>query len=380
MNARKRLKGGERNHIVFLSRMPKENKMNFTLPAYPTEHDLWRHLKQTKKPILMYGMGNGADKILAHLDAREIEISDFFASDGFVRGHHFHGKRVLSYSEAKEKYGNFIVLLAFGSSLDDVIENILRIASEQELYAPDVPVCESELFDCEFYNKNYKEILRAYEILSDEVSKEIFSAVINFKLTGDIRYLCESICDDGMSLYEYNSYKICVDAGAYRGESSAELLSLGSNIEKIYALEPDAKTYAKLSGWAQEHSQVVPCNCGAWSEIGKGYFDSQGNRNSSFSDKGKTLTSLDKIDNIIGEDIPDYIKYDVEGCESEALDGSRRAISTYHPDLLVSVYHKSEDIFSLINKISDEYKGYSLYIRRKKYIPAWDVYICAKAR
>ena len=87
-----------------------------TLPDYPQKSDMWLRLKETQKPILMYGMGNGADKILAELEKRGIEVSGFFASDGFVRGHNFHGKRVLSYSEAKEKFGSFIVLLAFGSS------------------------------------------------------------------------------------------------------------------------------------------------------------------------------------------------------------------------------------------------------------------------
>ena len=47
----------------------------------------------------MYGMGNGADKIIEVLDALGIEVADFFASDGFVRGHSFHGKKVLSFSE-----------------------------------------------------------------------------------------------------------------------------------------------------------------------------------------------------------------------------------------------------------------------------------------
>ena len=58
--------------------------------------DLWQYLAEAGKPIVMYGMGNGADKILAVCEAKGIEISDFFASDGFVRGHSFHGKKVLS--------------------------------------------------------------------------------------------------------------------------------------------------------------------------------------------------------------------------------------------------------------------------------------------
>ena len=109
--------------------------------------DLWQYLKKTDKPILMYGMGNGADKILAVCEKYGIEISDFFASDGFVRGHSFHGKVVLSYSEAKARYGSLLVLLSFASSLPDVLATIHRVAAENELYAPDVPVFGSNLFN-----------------------------------------------------------------------------------------------------------------------------------------------------------------------------------------------------------------------------------------
>ena len=96
--------------------------------------DLWQYLKESEKPVVMYGMGNGADKILAVCEKKGIEVSDFFASDGFVRGHSFHGKKVLSYCETKEKYGedNFIVLLSFASSLPEVIDNIKRISNESE--------------------------------------------------------------------------------------------------------------------------------------------------------------------------------------------------------------------------------------------------------
>ena len=71
--------------------------MNFT--RFSLKNDLWGYLSSTHKKIVMYGMGNGADKILAVCDTYGIEICDFFASDGFVRGHSFHGKLVLSYSD-----------------------------------------------------------------------------------------------------------------------------------------------------------------------------------------------------------------------------------------------------------------------------------------
>ena len=100
---------------------------------YP-ETDLWKYLSDSPKTVVMYGMGNGADKILKICDERGIRIADFFASDGFVRGHSFHGRTVLSYSAVKEKYGaeNIIVLLSFASSLPDVLALFDRVDAECE--------------------------------------------------------------------------------------------------------------------------------------------------------------------------------------------------------------------------------------------------------
>ena len=95
--------------------------------------DLWQYLETTEKPIVLYGMGNGADKIINILNSRGIKISGVFASDGFVRKKTFHGFQIETYAEIKERLGSVIVLVCFGSSLTDVIANIERIAKEQEL-------------------------------------------------------------------------------------------------------------------------------------------------------------------------------------------------------------------------------------------------------
>ena len=126
--------------------------MKIQIPAL----DLWDYLLKTEKTIVLYGMGNGADKILAVCNARGIPVADIFASDGFVRGQIFHGKTVLSYSAVKEKYGkeNLIVLLSFATSRPEVLDTIRAVASECELYAPDVPAFGDTLFDRNFYLQN----------------------------------------------------------------------------------------------------------------------------------------------------------------------------------------------------------------------------------
>jgi hypothetical protein len=157
--------------------------------------DLWRELKATDKTIVLYGMGNGADKILAICERFSIPVADIFASDGFVRGHSFHGKTVLSYSAVKEKYGaeNLCVLLSFASSLPDVLSLFDTVDAECELYAPDVPVCGDNLFDLDFFSAHQTELSQVYELLADEESKQIFEDVLRYKLTGKISYLRHAV-------------------------------------------------------------------------------------------------------------------------------------------------------------------------------------------
>ena len=75
----------------------------------------------------------------------------------------------------------------------------------------------------------------------------------------------------------------------------------------------------------------------------------------------------------------DYIKYDVEGAEKEALLGSVNTIKAHKPALLVSAYHRSEDIFELPLMLNTLEPSYKLYLRRYPYIPAWDLNIIARA-
>ncbi len=344
------------------------------------EKDLWQYLAATDKKIVMYGMGNGADKILRVCECRGIEVCDFFASDGFVRGHLFHGKRVLSYSEVKEKYGaeNIIVLLSFASSLPDVIENILRISSECELYAPDVPVFGDTLFDFDFFKAHESEMDEVLSLLEDEESKEIYENVIKYKLTGDIYYLESRVSDKDEvygELLKADKIKSYADLGAYNGDTVREIAEYAPKLERAIALEPDRRTFKKLSAYAEGESRfaVTPINAAAWSCDTALTFDASGNRNSNVGGAGKTVeVNATALDSVIDGAV-DYIKYDVEGSEKEAIEGSARTIESCYPSLLVSLYHRSEDIFALPLMLKKKFPRYRFYLRRYRYIPAWDL-------
>ena len=62
----------------------------------PVAKDMWRILMSASKPIVLYGTGDGADKILDVFGRYGIEASGVFASEGFVRSRSFRGMQVMS--------------------------------------------------------------------------------------------------------------------------------------------------------------------------------------------------------------------------------------------------------------------------------------------
>ena len=344
--------------------------------------DLWSFLQETSKPILMYGMGNGGDKLLAVCEKKGISVAGVFASDGFARGNLFHGMKVGTYSEAKERYGSFIVLVAFATSRDEVLENILRIAGEQQLFVPDLPVIGENLFDLAFYRAHEEEFASARALLADETSKNIFDLIIQSKLTGTLAPLLAGTSTpdkDFEELLHPQNYRVCADLGAYTGDTALTLLARASGIQKIIALEPDPKTFVKL----QRNTQalpVLPVHGAAWKEHTTLLFTASGGRGAGVGAVGKKSVEIPAyaLDGLVKEqERVDYIKFDVEGAEWEALEGCQHTISTHRPELLVSCYHRPEDLFKLPLYLKEHYPFYKLYLRRHSGIPAWDINLYA---
>ncbi|MBQ7760696.1 MAG: FkbM family methyltransferase [Clostridia bacterium] len=346
--------------------------------------DLWHTLKKSHMPILIYGMGNGADKIINVFESYGIEYKDVFASDGFVRGHSFRGKRVLSYSEAKEKYPNgFDIVVSFGTKLPDVIERIFSLEENHNVYSPDVPVCGTSLFCEEFFNLHENELYSARECLFDETSKEVFDDIIRYKLTGKLSYLRstsfqENECDSLLKLDTYTSY---MDLGAYNGDTIKKYTSICPNLKKIFALEPDKRNFKKLSNYCEALSSydITILNKAIYSENKVLTFSASGNRNSSASSSGSFEHKFIEVEATYADYLTksvDFIKYDVEGLEYEALSGSKELIKN-GADLLVSMYHKSEDMYLLPCLVKELNPNYKLFLRRLPYIPAWDLNLYA---
>jgi FkbM family methyltransferase len=244
-----------------------------------------------------------------------------------------------------------------------------------------MPVCDtSEYFDRDFYNANYESIRAAYDILYDEESKSCFAAVVSYKLTGKVSYLSRaySSTDEMYALMSARKVNHALDVGAYNGDTVKEMLNYFKDIKRIIAIEPDRRNFKKLQKFSDGITGVSLeiINAAAYKESGEGVFSVSGNRNSSISSTESYQHKAESVEYIRIDDLDfpaDYIKYDVEGAEYGALLGSMQTLEKYRPMLLVSLYHRSRDIFFLINYLKESYPEHKFYLRRLRCLPAWEL-------
>ena len=103
----------------------------------------WEKIKQSGREVVVYGMGNGADKVLDEFARLDIKVRGVTASDSFVRGQSFRGFTVQKLSEFN---GDFIIAVAFASCIPEVMEHIYSLCDKYRVLVPVVPVCGGENF------------------------------------------------------------------------------------------------------------------------------------------------------------------------------------------------------------------------------------------
>ncbi|MBR3639068.1 MAG: FkbM family methyltransferase, partial [Clostridia bacterium] len=293
--------------------------------------------------------------------------------------------KVLSYKEMTEKFGeNITVLLSFGTNRPEVLSFISELDKKHELIIPDVPLYGGNLFDREYFLTNEKRIIQTINLFEDDISQRLFVDVINFRLTGKLRYLnlCESIEVSLGSLLKDRSVGTIVDGGAYKGDTARIFLSVFEDTEKLYAVEPDPGSYSKLS--ELKDKRIQPVNAALSASSGITSFFSSSSRGASVSGVSKRSRSITvettTIDKLLSGNACDIVKLDVEGNEKEALLGAKNTIVGFSPNLIISLYHRTDDLIEIPRMIKSISDSYALFLRRPFCVPMWDLNLFAVKR
>lgn len=341
---------------------------------------LWGYLKQCGKPIILYGMGNGGDKIFELAENHHITISGVFASDDHAGGQIFHGHTVVNFSEIINAHNDPVILLAFGTERPELIAHIRSIADRYMVLAPDLPLCGGRHISPEYLEQERKTILKARNLMADETSKMVFDSLLEFKLTGCLEPLirCETPQEEAFDLLHLDNQESYLDLGAFNGDTIQTFLGLTKGqYTSIDAFEPDIRNFRKLSQntAALDHLTLHPI--ASWSEDSVLTFTGKGGRNvgllTDVAGKKMHIHQVEaKAVDSLNKDFT-YVKMDVEGAEAETLLGMRNTLSRCHPKLQISAYHKTDDFITLPLLLEELCPGYRIYLRHHPSLPAWEI-------
>ncbi|MDO4921041.1 MAG: FkbM family methyltransferase [Phascolarctobacterium sp.] len=351
------------------------------------KESVWQVLKNTTKPVVLYGMGNGADKILDWCEASGVKVAGVFASDEFVRGQQFRGFTVERYDALKARLGNdLLIVVAFASERPEVLARFARLDAEGQAVAPHLPLFdERETVSFAWLAKYESELRRVYDKLADDWSRKVFADVLNYKVSGKLQYLfgCATEREEDLrTLLKPGADEIYLDLGAYNGDTLEELGRLTDWRWRLaLAVEPDRRNCLKLRQTAEALvSRGLPVEVyesGIWDCAGALSFSDSGGRQSTFVGAAKKSVAVTTIDEVAAGRPVSYIKMDVEGAEAQAIAGGRATIAQFKPKMFLAAYHYDADIFRLPLLLWQLVPEYKIYLRKHPYVPAWELnFIC----
>jgi FkbM family methyltransferase len=204
--------------------------------------------------------------------------------------------------------------------------------------------------------------------LADDKSREVLDAVLTFRQTLDPRVLAPVVEPELYQLaglLAYGDDEVYIDGGAFDGDSIRLFSSrVDGRYERIYAFEPDPKTFAALKQNFASEPRVEPINAGLHHRAGTLRFRDDASRGALFAADGGTEIKVTTIDDVVGEGRVTFIKMNIEGAEIDALNGAERTIRRWRPKLAISAYHRPSDLWRIPRLVRRLSEDYGLYLRQ----------------
>lgn len=309
------------------------------------------------------------------------------------QGQTYKGRKVLTVKELVEIQESCVVLIAASEKYSYEIAQQLKEQGIKNIriFNGD-PV--ARFMDVCFAKYSCKMLPKVWEILSDDISKELL-----------LERLCEIFFHLELPTHSYTSTpqsfipselkvskiplgdfytkqhyfpedivhlsedECMVDGGAYIGDTIESFIGVTHNrFEKIYAFEVEPNNYAKCKKCFEKDDRIEVFPYGI-SDREKEVLISINDRDEEhrISSKGDVASKAVAMDELLSGKKVTFIKMDIEGEEMAALEGGREIIETQKPVLAISAYHKASDIFDIPLWIKSVCADYKIYFRHHGY-------------
>jgi FkbM family methyltransferase len=214
------------------------------------------------------------------------------------------------------------------------------------------------------------EVRAAATLWSDERSLREYVAQVRWRLTGDFASLTPPEPDQYFAhgLVSVGSDEVFVDCGAFTGDTLLDVARRVDSWRAYHAFEPDPASHdalqAAVATLPAGLAKRVQLHKAATSDrAGTAHFSGTGLGSAALSESGTFEVALVTVDEVVTDPPPTFIKMDIEGAESAALDGATRGIRDGRPLLAIAAYHKQADLWELPQQVRRMMPDYRVFLR-----------------
>ena len=216
------------------------------------------------------------------------------------------------------------------------------------------------------YAEHKADFARMRSLLADETSRNLFDAILAYRQSGNIADCPSPSLEDEYTPHDLPRFTgplRIIDCGAFTGVAIHKLLKAGYDIASFIAFEPDPDNFTLLASRSFPVERQICLPLGTWSTTRQLKFSSEGSMASQLSETGTAVVQCVAVDEILGGEQVNLIKMDVEGAEIETLKGMKKIIAEQRPNLLLSVYHTPDHLFTIADLIESWGLGYEFHLR-----------------
>lgn len=343
--------------------------------------------KLGNEQVWIYGAGNTGRKVYNYLRSCGLEIVGFLDIKA-IDGDKLFDKYVIHPKSPKVsqqcKNNDLIIICIIGlhkSELESIKADLLEWGYKRVDFCYDIQLPFESLIiryrddeTIEQIIKNYNAVEKAFNLLADAKSKQIFTKYIQAYASKNYNEFEDADSEIHYFPNDVQLYKGTerfIDCGAYDGDTIRSMVKSRGKADSIIAFEPTKRSFAKLCDYVKQSNgscanTVTLFPCGVWNKTEMIAFNDNGVENAisnSISEIGNEYIQCVSIDEVLIGFRPKLIKMDIEGAEHNALLGAKQTICENKSDLAICIYHALADIWRIPLLIDSWGISYNYHIR-----------------
>ena len=341
--------------------------------------------------VMLWGLSESADAAIDFFNENNIVVNGIYDNDINKNGTYYRNIIILNPGDEVNDKNTALVITC--SYYENIRKSLLVNDSniDDRLFMFDGYFLEDNIY----YNDDnvLNMINNNYNLLNDDKSKVLYKALLKYRDIRDINlikdlYDSRSDCYlDEVFISRFRS-GLYIDAGSYNADFITTLSDrVDVSDSKFYIFEPN-KYFSKsindnLDGkYNFKVFQMALCDIEGEMEFQQiesstsHLVDKKYNAYKDKLDKTVELVKINTLDNVVGDEVVTGIKVDIEGSEQAMLLGSENIIKRDRPFMMISIYHKWDDLWKIQDYINSLNLNYKFYIRHYSLSVAKTILYC----